>query len=186
MLLTYSSVTNLSLLFGFCAACMLSYSYLQMEWWAAVVIPSQPALLMWPCVSSARPSVLSPQASRANLHSRHPADCILPILIRKLAVGVIPATAIPKRLLRFHGIFLSIKYFPSIKFPASCLSVESATTSLFQSLMKRTFPAIGAFWTSASGDNVNKGDTPHAAHTCSVFLAMFLSIMILFVTHQYQ
>jgi len=49
MLLSLSSVTNLSLLFGFCAACMLSYRYLQMEWWAAVTvvaIPSQPALLM--------------------------------------------------------------------------------------------------------------------------------------------
>jgi len=57
MLLSLSSVTNLSLLFGFCAACMLSYRCLQMEWWAAitvVAIPSQPALLMWPCVSAAR------------------------------------------------------------------------------------------------------------------------------------
>ena len=37
-LLTLSSVTNSSLLFGFCqcAACMLSYRCLQMEWWAAV------------------------------------------------------------------------------------------------------------------------------------------------------
>ena len=43
------SVTNLSLLFGFCAAYMLSYRGLQMEWWAAVTlvaITSQPALLM--------------------------------------------------------------------------------------------------------------------------------------------
>jgi len=79
MLLSLSSVTNLSLLFGFCAACTLLYRCLQMEWWAAVTvaaIPSQPALLMWPCVSSARPSVLSPRASRTILHSRHPADCI--------------------------------------------------------------------------------------------------------------
>ena len=36
-----------------------------------VAIPSQPALLMWPCVSSTRLSVLSPRASRAILHSRH-------------------------------------------------------------------------------------------------------------------
>jgi len=63
----------LSLLFGFCAACMLSYRCLQMEWWAAVTVV--------------------------------PADCILPILVRKLAVGVFPATAIPNRLLRFHGFF---------------------------------------------------------------------------------
>ena len=49
MLLSLSSVTKLSLLLGFCAACMLSYRYLQMEWWAAVTvvaIPSQPAQLM--------------------------------------------------------------------------------------------------------------------------------------------
>jgi len=119
----------LNLLFGFCAACVLSYRCLQMEWWAVVtviVIPSQPVLLIWPCVSAARPSVLSPRASRAILHSRHPADCILPILVRKLVVGVFPATAIPNRLLRFHGFFLSLKYFPSIKFPASCLSMKSA------------------------------------------------------------
>ena len=37
--------------------------------------------------------MLSPRASRAILHSRHPADCILSILVRKLAVGVFPATA---------------------------------------------------------------------------------------------
>jgi len=85
MLLCLSSVTNLSFFFGFCAAWMLFYRCLQMEWWAAVAvvaIPSQPALLMWPCVSAARSSVLSPRASRAILHSRHPADCILPILVR--------------------------------------------------------------------------------------------------------
>ena len=43
-------------------------------------------------------------------NSRHPAYCILPILVRKLAVGVIPATAILNRLLRCHGIFLSLRY----------------------------------------------------------------------------
>jgi len=130
MLLSLSSVTNLSFFFGVCAACMLSYRCQLMEWWAAVTdvaIPSQPALLMWPCVSSARPSVLSPRASRAILHSRRPADCILPILVRKLAVGVFPATAIPNRLLRCHGIFLSLRYFPSINLPASYLNMKSAT-----------------------------------------------------------
>jgi len=57
------SVTNLSLLFGFCAACMLSHRCLKTEWWAAVTvvaIPSQPALLMRLYASSARLSVLSP------------------------------------------------------------------------------------------------------------------------------
>ena len=46
MLLSLSSVTNLSLLFGFCAACTMSYRCIQLNWWAAVTviaIPSQPA-----------------------------------------------------------------------------------------------------------------------------------------------
>jgi len=122
MIFSLSSVTNLSLFFGFCAACMLSYRCFPMEWWATVTlaaIPSQPALLMWPCVSAARMSVLLPRASRAIPHSRHPADCILPILVRKLPIGVILVTAIPKRLLRFNGICFSHKYFPNIVF--SCI-----------------------------------------------------------------
>ena len=81
-----------------------------------------PALLMGPCVSSARPSVLSPQASRAILHSQPPADCIKPILVRKRAVGIFPATTIPNHLLRHHGIFLSLRYFPSINKPSCILS----------------------------------------------------------------
>ena len=35
----------------------------------------------------------------------HPADCILPILVRKLAVGVFPATTIPNRL------FVELSFF---------------------------------------------------------------------------
>jgi len=31
--------------------------------------------------ATVRPSVLSPRASRAILHSQHPADCVLPILV---------------------------------------------------------------------------------------------------------
>jgi len=88
-----------------------------MEWWAAitvVAIASQPALLMSPDISAARPSVLSPRAFGAILHSRHPADCILPILVRKLAVNVFPATAIPNRLLRFQVSwgFLVVQILP--------------------------------------------------------------------------
>ena len=116
MLLSSSSVTNLSLLVYFCAACMLSYRCLQMEWWTAVnvfAIPLQPAQFMWPCVSAARPSVLSPRATRAILHGRHPAVCILPILVRELAVGVFSATAIPNHLLGFHGIFSSLHTSPA-------------------------------------------------------------------------
>ena len=131
MLLSSSSVIKSSLLFGFCTACMLSYRCLQMEWWIAVtvvVILSQLALLMWRYIlAAARPSVLSPRASRFLLHSRHPAGCVLPIFVRKPAVGVISATRIPKRLRRFHGICSSLKYYPSINFPASCLSIKSDT-----------------------------------------------------------
>jgi len=53
-----------------------------------------------------RPAVLSLRASRAILHSRQPADCILPVFVSWLATGVIPVTYIPKRLLRLHGICL--------------------------------------------------------------------------------
>jgi len=84
MLLSMSSVTNSSLLFGFYAACMLSYKCPKMEWWAAgtvIAISSQPALVMWPCVSAARQSVLLPRASHAIVRSRYPADCVLPILV---------------------------------------------------------------------------------------------------------
>jgi len=44
-----------------------------------------------------------------------------------VAVDVFPATAIPNRLLDLHGFFWSLKYFPSINSPTSCLSMESAT-----------------------------------------------------------
>jgi len=48
ILLSLSSMTNLSLLFGFCAAYMLSYRCLQMEWWAAVtIVPSLRSLHCW-------------------------------------------------------------------------------------------------------------------------------------------
>jgi len=48
ILLSLSGVTNLILLVGVCAACMLAYKCLQMKWWAAVTvvaIPSQKTLL---------------------------------------------------------------------------------------------------------------------------------------------
>jgi len=65
------------------------------------------ACTVWPCVSAARPSVLSPWASHTILHSRHPAaaDCILPILVTKLAVSVFSATAIPSRFFASMGFF---------------------------------------------------------------------------------
>jgi len=119
-----SSLTNLSLLFGFCTACMLSYRCLQMEWWAAVTvvaIPSQPALLMWPCVSSARLSVLSPRACHAIQHSRQSADCILPILVRKTGYWCISCRRHPNCLLRCHGIVFVTQILPQQK-PSCILS----------------------------------------------------------------
>ena len=133
MLLSLSSVTNLSLFFGFCAAWMLSYRCLQMEWWAAVTvvaIPSQPALLMWPCVSAARPSVLSPRASRAILHSpAEPTPCWLHLAYFCQETGCLCISchchAQLSPLLPWD--FWTLKYFPSINLPASCLSMKSAT-----------------------------------------------------------
>jgi len=55
-------VTNLSLLVGVDAACMLAYKCLHMKWWAAVTvvaIPSQKVLLMCPYVSSGKFPVLA-------------------------------------------------------------------------------------------------------------------------------
>jgi len=43
ILLSLSSVTNLSLLTGVCAAYMLAYRCLQMKWWAAVTVVSIPS-----------------------------------------------------------------------------------------------------------------------------------------------
>jgi len=100
-----------------------------MEWWVAitpVAIPSQPALLMSQYVSTVRPSVLPPRAPRAILHSRHPVDYILPIFNRVswLAVGVIPATLISKRLLcPMKFVSPVLRYFSSTNFPVSCLSM---------------------------------------------------------------
>ena len=130
--LRVSSKASSLLHFGFGVACMLSYRCLQMKWRVAVIvfaIPSQPALLISPYVSAAKLSILLPKASRTFLHSRHPADCILPIVATWLAGGVIlsPATAIPRRLLCLHGICLSLKHLPCVNFPACCLSIKSAT-----------------------------------------------------------
>ena len=126
MLLSLSSVTNLSIPFGIGAACMLSYRCLQMEWWAAVTvvaIPSQPALLMWPCVSAARPSVLPSRSSRAILHNRHPADCILPIFVRNLTVGVFPGVLpLPSRIVSFAAIGFFVTQIPAQHKPSCILS----------------------------------------------------------------
>jgi len=57
ILLSLSGVTNLSLLAGVWAACILAYRCLQMKWWAAVTVVailSQKALLMCPYISPSK------------------------------------------------------------------------------------------------------------------------------------
>jgi len=115
ILLYLSGVTNLSLLVGVCAACMLAYRCLQTKWWAAVTvvtIPSQKVLLMCPYVSSGKFSVLTPRCSRALLHNlQFTLYCCL-MLASHLATRMIPAIAIFSRLLCLQGTRGSFKYFP--------------------------------------------------------------------------
>jgi len=101
MVLSLSGVTNLRLLVGVCAACMLEYKCLQMKWWAAVTvvaIPSQKALLMCPYVSSDKFSVLAPRCSRALLHNLQLTFDRCLTFASYLATGMIPAIAIISRL----------------------------------------------------------------------------------------
>ena len=97
IILSLSGVTNLSLLAGVCAACMLSYKCLRMKWWAVVTlvaIPSQKALLMCPYVSSGKSSMLAPRCSCALLYNLHlTSDCCL-IFASHLATRIISAIAI--------------------------------------------------------------------------------------------
>jgi len=99
ILRSLSGVTNLSLLAGVCAACMLAYKC--MKWWAAVTvvaIPSQKALLMCPYVSSGKFSVLAPRYSRALLHIVQPTSDHRLIFASHLANRMVPAIATISRL----------------------------------------------------------------------------------------
>ena len=92
ILLSWSGMTNLSLLAGVCAACMLAYRCFQMKWWAAVtvvVIPSKKAPLMGLYVSASRFSVLAPRCSRALLHNLHLTSDRCLIFASHLATGII-------------------------------------------------------------------------------------------------
>jgi len=100
MLLFSSGVTNLSLLVGVCAACILAYRCLQMKWWAAVTvvaIRSSKALLMCPYVSYGKFSVLAPRCSCALLHNLQPTPDHCVIFASNLATGINPAIAIISR-----------------------------------------------------------------------------------------
>jgi len=129
ILLSLSGVTNLRLLVGVCAACMLAYRCLQMKWWAAVTvvaIPSQKALLMCPYVSSGKFSVPVPRCSRGLLHNLQlTSDCCL-IFASHLATGMIPAIAIISRLLCLQGTSGSFKYFPKNTLLSFCRNIKSA------------------------------------------------------------
>jgi len=141
------------------------------EWWApitVVAIPSQPALLTGPCISADKTSVISPRASRTILHSRHPADFILPILVRWLDVGVNHSTAIPKRLLRFHEIGLSLKCFPSINFhPVSAWSsLPMCHRKAGRCLPLFASPWYKSFWNSPHPSMYHAaGPLPYSGHS---------------------
>jgi len=129
ILLSLSGVTNLSLLAGVCAACMLAYRCLQMKWWAAVTfvaIPSQNALLMCPYVSSGKFSVLALRCSRALWCNLQPtSDCRL-IFARHFATGMIPAIAIISRFSCLQGTHGSFKKFPKNALLSFCRNMKSA------------------------------------------------------------
>jgi len=88
------------------------------------------------------------RSSRTLLHSRHPAGCILPVLTSWLAVGVISTTAIFKRLLHLHGLYLSLKCFTSLNFPALYLSMESNTYVLYKVGVSFLFPPFPWYMSS--------------------------------------
>jgi len=129
ILLSLSGVTNLSLLAGVCAACMLAYRCLQMKWWAAVtvvVIPSQKAPLMCPYISSGKFSVLAPRCSRALLHNLQLTSDRCLIFASHLATGMIPAIAIISRPLCLQGTRRLFKYFPKNALLSFCHKMKSA------------------------------------------------------------
>jgi len=129
IVLSLSGVTNLSLLAGVCAACMLAYRCLQMKWWGAatvIAIPSQKALLMCPYVSSGKLSVLAPHCSRALLHNLQLTSDRYLIFASYLATGMIPAIAIISRLLCLQGTRKSFKYFPKNALLSFCRNMKSA------------------------------------------------------------
>ena len=104
ILLSLSGVTNLSLLVGVCAACMLAYKSLQMKWWTAVTgvaIPSQKGCAHTSLLANFQCShrvVLVPLLHNLQLTSDR---CL--ILASHLATGMIPAIAIISRLLCLQG-----------------------------------------------------------------------------------
>jgi len=129
ILLSLSGVTNLSLLAGVCAACMLACRCLQVKWWAAVTvvaIPSQDALLMCPYVSSVKFSMLAPRCSRALLHNLQFTSDRCLIFASHLPTRMIPAIAIIFRLLCLQGTRGSFRCFPKSALLSFCCNMKSA------------------------------------------------------------
>jgi len=129
MLLSFSGVTNLSLLVGVCAIFMIARKCLQMKWWASmtvVVIPSQKALLMCPYVSSGKFSVLAPRCCCFILHNLQLTSDRCLIFASHLATGMIPAIATISRLLCLQGTHGSFKYFPKNTLLSFCRNMKSA------------------------------------------------------------
>ena len=133
ILLSLSGVTNLSLLVGVGAACMLAYRCLQIKWRAAVTvvaIPSQKARLLCPYVSSGKFSVLAPRCSRALLHNLQLTSDRCLIFASHLATGMIPAIAIISHLLCLHGTRKSCKCFLKNAVLSFCCNMKSAKSGV--------------------------------------------------------
>jgi len=124
ILLSLSGVTNLSLLVGVCAACMLAYICLQMKWWAVmdITILSQKALLVCPYVSSGRFAVLAPRCSRAPLRNLQFTSDRCLIFASHLATAI----AIISCLSCLQGTRGSFKYFPKNALLSFCRHMKSA------------------------------------------------------------
>jgi len=78
---------------------------------------SAPMTRMFLCCSFASASFTykNPSSLSVDLHSWHPADWILPILVWKLSIGVFPVTAVPNLLLRL-GFFCHSNTSPASTF----------------------------------------------------------------------
>ena len=83
---------------------------------------------------------LWPHCSRQRTPGCHPfAACTVDVTVcfnrQIVSAFTLGFSRFPKRPLRLHGICLSLKYFSSISFPASCLSVKSTTNVPFKGLL---------------------------------------------------
>ena len=128
ILLSLSAVTNLSLLVGVCAACMLAYKCLQMiggQPWR--LLPFHRRKHCWCAHTSLLANfqcshrvVLVPYCI---IYSSH---LIVVWFLQAISTGMIPAIAIISRLFCLQGTCGSFKYFPKNALLSFCRNVKSA------------------------------------------------------------